>query len=110
MSVPVPWGVRGVPLCPPPPSSAPDPRRRAVTPCHPPPAAINIALDRIRREFEFNISTTHRFEVNLNASKSLSEVALDIMESVRLHMEPARRFLALFTHFTFLAMLYLYLQ
>ncbi|XP_075301132.1 LOW QUALITY PROTEIN: DC-STAMP domain-containing protein 2 [Opisthocomus hoazin] len=71
---------------------------------------INIALDRIRREFEFNISTTHRFEVNLNASKSLSEVALDIMESVRLHMEPARRFLALFTHFTFLAMLYLYLQ
>ncbi|NXW10845.1 DCST2 protein, partial [Fregetta grallaria] len=68
------------------------------------------ALDRVRREFEFNISATHRFHINLNASKTLGEVALDIMEGVRLRLEPTRRVLGLFTHISFCAILYMYLQ
>ncbi|NXL40102.1 DCST2 protein, partial [Glaucidium brasilianum] len=72
------------------------------------PAALTDALDRVRREFEFNISAVHRFNVNLSASKSLGEVALDIMESVRGHLEPTRQFLGLFTHVSFCAILYIY--
>ncbi|KAM6309485.1 DC-STAMP domain-containing protein 2 [Podargus strigoides] len=68
------------------------------------------ALDRVRREFEFNISAVHRFDVSLNASKSLGEVALDIMEDVSLRLEPARRVLGIFTYFSLWAILYLYIQ
>ncbi|NWX52272.1 DCST2 protein, partial [Steatornis caripensis] len=67
-------------------------------------------LDRVRQEFEFNISATHRFDVSLNASKSLGEVALDIMESVSLHLQPTLRVLGLFTHVSFCAILYMYIQ
>ncbi|KAM6330917.1 DC-STAMP domain-containing protein 2 [Alca torda] len=68
------------------------------------------ALERIRREFEFNISATHHFNISLGASKSLGEVATDIMEGVRLRLEPTHRVLGLFLHFSFCAILYLYLQ
>ncbi|NXA22128.1 DCST2 protein, partial [Ibidorhyncha struthersii] len=68
------------------------------------------ALDRVRREFEFNISAVHRFNISLSASKSLGEVALDIMEGVRLRLEPTRRVLGLFMHISFCAILYIYLQ
>ncbi|NXG57845.1 DCST2 protein, partial [Hemiprocne comata] len=67
-------------------------------------------LNRVRQEFEFNITAVHRFDISLNASKSLGEVALDIMEGVRLQLEPAHDILALFTHFSFLAIAYMYLQ
>ncbi|NWH52771.1 DCST2 protein, partial [Fregata magnificens] len=73
-------------------------------------APLRDALDRVRREFEFNISAVHRFDVSLNASKSLAEVALDIMEGVRLRLEPTRRVLGLFMHVSFCAILYMYLQ
>ncbi|KAM9623366.1 LOW QUALITY PROTEIN: DC-STAMP domain-containing protein 2 [Morphnus guianensis] len=68
------------------------------------------ALDRVHREFEFNISAVHRFDISLNASKSLGEVALDIMEGVRLRLEPIRQVLGLFMHVSFCAILYMYLQ
>ncbi|NWX21986.1 DCST2 protein, partial [Aegotheles bennettii] len=67
-------------------------------------------LDRVRREFEFNISAVHRFEVTLNASKSLGDVALDIMEGVRQRLEPTHHLLGLFTHISFFGILYVYLQ
>ncbi|XP_074784873.1 DC-STAMP domain-containing protein 2 [Athene noctua] len=78
--------------------------RRQIT------APLTDALDRVRREFEFNISAVHRFNINLSASKSLGEVALDIMEAVREHIEPTRRVLGLFTHISFCAILYIYFQ
>ncbi|XP_014816715.1 PREDICTED: DC-STAMP domain-containing protein 2 [Calidris pugnax] len=71
---------------------------------------IKNTLDRIRREFEFNISAVHHFNVSLSASKSLGQVASDIMQGVRLRLEPTRRLLGLFLHFSFCAILYLYLQ
>ncbi|KAF1411032.1 DC-STAMP domain-containing protein 2, partial [Spheniscus mendiculus] len=73
-------------------------------------APLRDALDRIRREFEFNISAVHRFDIRLDASKSLGEVALDIMEGVLLRLEPTRQVLGLFTHISFCAILYMYLQ
>ncbi|NXN32786.1 DCST2 protein, partial [Nycticryphes semicollaris] len=82
------------------------PRGPLVTP----PTAIKDTLDRIRREFEFNISAVHHFNVSLSASKSLGQVASDIMQGVRLRLEPTRRLLGLFLHFSFCAILYLYLQ
>ncbi|XP_071583272.1 DC-STAMP domain-containing protein 2 isoform X2 [Heliangelus exortis] len=78
-------------------------RRKTVDP-------LKDRLDHVRREFEFNITAVHRFDVNLNASKSLGEVALDIMESVRLSLEPIYNILALFTHFSFFAIVYIYLR
>ncbi|NXJ70416.1 DCST2 protein, partial [Rostratula benghalensis] len=81
----------------------------SAAPCHPP-TAIKDTLDRIRREFEFNISAVHHFNVSLTASKSLGQVASDIMQAVRLRLEPTRRFLGLFLHFSFCVILYLYLQ
>ncbi|XP_032841369.2 DC-STAMP domain-containing protein 2 [Tyto alba] len=68
------------------------------------------AMDRVRQEFEFNISAVHRFDINLSASKSLGEVALDMMESVRAQLEPTRQVLGLFTHVSFCAILYIYFQ
>ncbi|NXS53737.1 DCST2 protein, partial [Brachypteracias leptosomus] len=73
-------------------------------------APLEKCLDLVRREFEFNISVTHHFDISLNASKSLGEVALDIMEDVGQRLGPTRQFLGLFTHLSFLVILYLYLQ
>ncbi|NXY14971.1 DCST2 protein, partial [Atrichornis clamosus] len=65
------------------------------------------ALNRVRAEFEFNISVTHQFNVSLNASKSLGEVSLDMMEAVQQYLEPYHRALELFSYISFLAILYL---
>ncbi|XP_061333920.1 DC-STAMP domain-containing protein 2 isoform X1 [Pezoporus flaviventris] len=72
--------------------------------------SLNNALDRVRREFEFNISAVHEFDISFNASKSLGEVALDIMEGVSQSMEPTRRILGLFLNVSFLAILYMYFK
>ncbi|NXL66971.1 DCST2 protein, partial [Chordeiles acutipennis] len=73
-------------------------------------APLRDALDRVRREFEFNISAVHRFDVSLNASRSLGEVAMDMMEDVGRRLEPMHRVLELFTHLSFCAILYVYIQ
>ncbi|NXT95754.1 DCST2 protein, partial [Anhinga rufa] len=71
---------------------------------------LSNSLDHIRQEFEFNISAVHRFDIRLSASKSLGEVALDIMEGVSLHLQPTRQVLGLFMHVSFFAILYMYIQ
>lgn len=73
-------------------------------------AALTDALNRVRAEFEFNISVSHHFSVNLNASKSLGEVSADIMEAVQQHMEPYHRALEFFSYISVLAILYLWYQ
>ncbi|NXD31390.1 DCST2 protein, partial [Spelaeornis formosus] len=70
-------------------------------------APLSDALNRIRAEFEFNISVVHQFSVNLNASKSLGEVSADMMEAVQQHMEPYHHALELFSYVSILAILYL---
>ncbi|NWR81219.1 DCST2 protein, partial [Centropus unirufus] len=68
------------------------------------------ALDRVRQEFVFNISAVNRFNVSLSSSKTLSEVALDIMDSVSQHLAPMHQVLGLFTHISFWVILYMYFQ
>ncbi|NXO74704.1 DCST2 protein, partial [Phainopepla nitens] len=71
---------------------------------------ITDALNRVRAEFEFNISVVHHFSVNLSASKSLGEVSADMMEAVQQHMEPYHRALEFFSYISFWAILYLWYQ
>ncbi|XP_032569250.1 DC-STAMP domain-containing protein 2 [Chiroxiphia lanceolata] len=70
-------------------------------------APITDALNHIRKEFEFNISVVHHFNVSLNASKSLGQVSRDIMEAVQLHLEPYHHGLEVFSYISFWAILYL---
>ncbi|NWR44992.1 DCST2 protein, partial [Regulus satrapa] len=70
-------------------------------------APLTDALNRVRAEFEFNISVVHQFSVNLNASKSLGEVSADIMEAVQQHMEPYHQALEYFSYISILAILLL---
>ncbi|XP_055478419.1 DC-STAMP domain-containing protein 2 [Psammomys obesus] len=67
-------------------------------------------LDRVRREFEFNMTATHYFSVDLNASRSLSQVALDLQEAVSMKLHRAREVLALMGYTTPLLFALLYLQ
>nr|XP_038023648.1 DC-STAMP domain-containing protein 2 [Anas platyrhynchos] len=73
-------------------------------------APLSRALDRVRREFEFNISAVHHFDISLNSSKTLADVALDIMEGVSQRLEPTRQVVGLFAYASSCAILYLYLK
>ncbi|NXF13808.1 DCST2 protein, partial [Smithornis capensis] len=70
-------------------------------------APITDALNRVREEFEFNISVVHHFNVSLNASKSLGQVSLDMMEAVQHQLEPYHRGLEIFSYISILAIFYL---
>uniref|UniRef100_A0A8C6RA48 DC-STAMP domain containing 2 n=1 Tax=Nannospalax galili TaxID=1026970 RepID=A0A8C6RA48_NANGA len=67
-------------------------------------------IDRVRREFEFNMTATYYFSVDLNASRSLSQVALDLHEAVGMKLHSAREVLALMGYTTPLLLALLYLQ
>ncbi|KYO41900.1 DC-STAMP domain-containing protein 2 [Alligator mississippiensis] len=73
-------------------------------------APVLKVLNRVRQEFEFNISAVHQFDVSLNATRSLAEVARDLMEAVSQRLQPARELLGFFAHASVCVGLYLYLQ
>ncbi|NWU33438.1 DCST2 protein, partial [Hylia prasina] len=73
-------------------------------------APLTDALNRVRAEFEFNISVVHHFSFNFNASKSLGEVSADMMEAVQQHMEPYHHALEFLSYISVLAILYLCYQ
>ncbi|XP_072685855.1 DC-STAMP domain-containing protein 2 isoform X6 [Canis lupus baileyi] len=67
-------------------------------------------INRVRQEFEFNVTVAHHFSVDLNASRSLSQVALDLKEAVTLKLYHVREALALMGYTTPLLLTILYLQ
>ncbi|XP_069336606.1 DC-STAMP domain-containing protein 2 [Eulemur rufifrons] len=67
-------------------------------------------INRVRQEFEFNMTATHHFSVDLNASRSLSQVAVDLHEAVSMKLYRAREALALMGYTTPLLLVLLYLQ
>ncbi|KAM5201026.1 DC-STAMP domain-containing protein 2 [Hipposideros larvatus] len=67
-------------------------------------------INRVRQEFEFNVTATHHFSVDLNASRSLSQVALDLHEAVSMKLYRVREALALMGYTTPLLLVFLYLQ
>lgn len=56
------------------------------------------------------MTATHHFSVDLNASRSLSQVALDLQEAVGAKLHRVREALALMGYATPLLLLLLYLQ
>lgn len=73
------------------------------------PAVIKL-IDKIRREFEFNMTATHYFSMDLNSSRSLSQVALDLHEAVSMKLYTAREVLSLMGYTMPLLFGLLYLQ
>ncbi|KAL1772346.1 DC-STAMP domain-containing protein 2 [Sigmodon hispidus] len=67
-------------------------------------------LSQVRHEFEFNMTATHYFSVDLNASRSLSQVALDLGEAVSMKLYSAREVLAMMGYTMPLLFALLYLQ
>nr|XP_019567389.1 PREDICTED: DC-STAMP domain-containing protein 2 [Rhinolophus sinicus] len=67
-------------------------------------------INRVRQEFEFNVTATHHFSVDLNASRSLSQVALDLHEAVSMKLYRVREALALMGYTTPVLLVLLYLQ
>ncbi|XP_044122402.1 DC-STAMP domain-containing protein 2 isoform X1 [Neovison vison] len=67
-------------------------------------------INRVRQEFEFNVTAAHHFSVDLNASRSLSQVALDLHEAISLKLHRVREALALMGYTTPLLLSLLYLQ
>ncbi|XP_029436271.1 DC-STAMP domain-containing protein 2 [Rhinatrema bivittatum] len=67
-------------------------------------------LKRVKKEFEFNMTSKHIFKVHVNSSKSLSQVAFDIMEDIELRLAPFREFLELFGYFATFIIIYMYIQ
>ncbi|XP_004629999.1 DC-STAMP domain-containing protein 2 [Octodon degus] len=67
-------------------------------------------INRVRQEFEFNMTVTHYFSVDLNASRSLSQVALDLHEAISLKLHGFREVLALMGYAVPLLFTLLYLQ
>ncbi|XP_067878964.1 DC-STAMP domain-containing protein 2 [Heterodontus francisci] len=72
--------------------------------------AISDALEKVAKEFEFNISIQHHFHIHANQSKSLSNVALDIMEEIRERVGGVYESIGIFGYSSTLVMLYLYIQ
>ncbi|KAM6168238.1 DC-STAMP domain-containing protein 2 [Erethizon dorsatum] len=67
-------------------------------------------INRVRKEFEFNMTVTHYFSVDLDASRSLSQVALDLHEAVSLKLHGFREVLVLMGYAMPLLLMLLYLQ
>ncbi|KAM4861723.1 DC-STAMP domain-containing protein 2 [Thomomys bottae] len=67
-------------------------------------------IERVRKEFEFNMTATHYFSVDLNASRSLSQVALDLHDAVSLKVHRIREALSLMGYTLPLLLTFLYLQ
>ncbi|XP_063803798.1 DC-STAMP domain-containing protein 2 [Pseudophryne corroboree] len=61
-------------------------------------------------QFQFNLTVIHEFGVMVNASKSVMQVATDIMEEIQEYMEPYRKALSLFTYSMICVILYYFIM
>ncbi|XP_056617609.1 DC-STAMP domain-containing protein 2 isoform X2 [Triplophysa dalaica] len=68
------------------------------------------AFDQIKKEFEFNISTSIHLDMQLNSSQSMQEAAQKIMEEVSEELVLLRELKVLLGYLGFLLLLYMYLQ
>ncbi|XP_067832167.1 LOW QUALITY PROTEIN: DC-STAMP domain-containing protein 2 [Heptranchias perlo] len=74
------------------------------------PPQLSRMLWKVTKEFEFNISMQHHFHIHANQSKSLSHVALDIMEEIRVRLGGVYECIGIFGYSSTLMMLYLYIR
>lgn len=67
-------------------------------------------INRVRQEFEFNMTATHYFFVDPQYLTGLSQVALDLHEAISMKLYRVREAMALMGYTTPLLLLLLYLQ
>ncbi|MGH0121362.1 UNVERIFIED_CONTAM: hypothetical protein FKN15_033005 [Acipenser sinensis] len=68
------------------------------------------AFEKMKDEFEFNISSSSHFSMHFNKSKSIFQVATDIMEEVSVELDKFQEFIGIFGYATLFLMFYMYLQ
>ncbi|XP_062897979.1 DC-STAMP domain-containing protein 2 [Mobula hypostoma] len=68
------------------------------------------ALDRLAQEFEFTISIDHHFHIHGNQSRTLSHLAMDIMEEIWQRVGVVYESLGLLGYISTVMMLFLYIQ
>ncbi|XP_043117634.1 DC-STAMP domain-containing protein 2 [Puntigrus tetrazona] len=68
------------------------------------------AFDRIKKEFEFNISTSINFDLLLNNSQSMQDAAQKIMEEVSEELGLLQELKLLLAYLGFFLLLFMYLQ
>ncbi|XP_017335314.1 DC-STAMP domain-containing protein 2 isoform X2 [Ictalurus punctatus] len=71
---------------------------------------IIAAFNQMKKEFEFNMSASVRFELNLNSSQSGHDMAQKIMEEVSQDRERVLDLMGLLTYVGFFLLLFLYLK
>ncbi|XP_056089011.1 DC-STAMP domain-containing protein 2 isoform X3 [Rhinichthys klamathensis goyatoka] len=69
-----------------------------------------VAFDRIKKEFEFNISTSINFDLLLNNSQSMQDAAQEIMEEVSEQMGLLLELKVLLAYMGFFLLLFMYLK
>lgn len=74
------------------------------------PLATIAAFDRIKKEFEFNISSSINFDLNLNNSQSIQDAAQEIMEEVSEELGLLQELKLLLAYLGFFLILFMYLQ
>lgn len=74
------------------------------------PLAIIAAFNQMKKEFEFNMSASVSFEVNLNSSQSVHHMAQKIMEEVSQDQERILDLMGLLTYVGLFLLLFMYLQ
>ncbi|XP_041094908.1 DC-STAMP domain-containing protein 2 [Polyodon spathula] len=71
---------------------------------------VMAAFEKMKDEFEFNISSSSSFSMHFNKSKSIFQVAADIMEEVSVELDKFQEFIGLFGYATLFLVFYMYLQ
>lgn len=72
--------------------------------------AIIAAFNQMKKEFEFNMSASVHFEMNLNSSQSVHHMAQKIMEEVSQDQERILDIMGLLTYVGFFLLLFMYLK
>ncbi|RXM91319.1 DC-STAMP domain-containing protein 2 [Acipenser ruthenus] len=72
--------------------------------------SVMAAFEKMKDEFEFNISSSSHFSMHFNKSKSIFQVAADIMEEVSVELDKFQEFIGIFGYATLFLMFYMYLQ
>ncbi|KAL7874213.1 hypothetical protein SRHO_G00051830 [Serrasalmus rhombeus] len=68
------------------------------------------AFDQMKKEFEFNMSASVHFDMNLNRSQSMQEMAQEIMEEVAQEQERFLELMAVLAYVGLFLLLFMYLQ
>ncbi|TRZ03123.1 hypothetical protein DNTS_029904 [Danionella cerebrum] len=67
-------------------------------------------FNQMKKQFEFNISISHNFDLDLNSSQSMQDAAQEIMEEVSEVLSPLQELKIILAYAGFFLLLFMYLQ